>query len=181
MIEIENLDINDIKLIKTKRHDDSRGFFQQNYHFKDYSDLGIKNDFVQDNWSYSHKGVLRGLHYQEKNSQAKLVQVIKGSIFDVAVDLRSKSPTFGKWVGKTLSDKNGYQLFIPRGFAHGFLVLESNTSLVYKCDDYYNSNDERGIIWNDPTINVKWPFFNNLIISNKDQCLPSLEETNFNY
>ena len=179
MIEIENLDIREVKLIKAKRYDDNRGFFRENYHFKDYVALGITNNFVQDNWSYSQKGVLRGIHYQEKNPQAKLVQVIQGSIFDVAVDIRPKSPTYGKWVGKILSDKNGYQLFIPKGFAHGFLALESNTSIVYKCDDYYNPNEERGIIWNDPQVNVKWPISNNLIISNKDKSLPSLEEINY--
>ena len=176
MIEIENLDINDIKLIKTKRHDDSRGFFQQNYHFKDYSDLGIKNDFVQDNWSYSHKGVLRGLHYQEKNSQAKLVQVIKGSIFDVAVDLRSKSPTFGNWVARVLSAKNSNVLFIPRGFAHGFLSLKDNTVVYYKCDNFYDASDQKGIRWDDPELNIKWPQVDKLITSEKDKKLPLLKD-----
>ena len=176
MIEIENLDIKDIKLIKTKRYDDSRGFFQQNYHLKDYSDLGIKNNFVQDNWSFSHKGVLRGLHYQEKNSQAKLVQVIKGSIFDVAVDLRKKSPTFGNWVGMTLSDKNGYQLFIPRGFAHGFLSLKDNTVVYYKCDNFYDSNDQKGIRWDDSELNIKWPQVDKLITSEKDKKLHLLKD-----
>lgn len=176
MLKIEDLEINDVKLIKTKRFLDDRGFFQQNYQSDEYSILGIKNTFVQDNWSYSKKGVLRGLHYQDRFPQAKLVQVLQGSVFDVAVDVRKNSSTYGNWIGKTLSDKNGYQLYIPKGFAHGFLVLEPNTTFIYKCDSYYNSEDELGIRWNDPLINIKWPKLDvDYIISEKDKKYPLLK------
>ncbi len=177
MLQIEDLEINDVKLIKTNRFLDDRGFFQQNYQYDEYSLLGIKNNFVQDNWSFSKKGVLRGLHYQVKFSQAKLVQVLSGSVFDVVVDLRMNSSTYGKWVGRTLSDKNGYQLYVPKEFAHGFLVLESNTTFIYKCDSNYKPEYEYGIKWDDPTINIKWPNIDvDYIISKKDKELPKFKE-----
>ncbi len=177
MLQIEHLEINDVKLIKTNRFLDNRGFFQQNYQYDEYSLLGIKTNFIQDNWSFSKKGVLRGLHYQVKFPQAKLVQVLSGSVFDVVVDLRTNSSTYGKWVGKTLSDKNGYQLFVPKGFAHGFLVLESNTTFIYKCDSNYKPEYECGIRWDDPIINIKWPKIDvDYVISKKDKELPKLKE-----
>ncbi len=177
MIEVENLSLEGIKLIKTKKFTDDRGSFQQNYHRDEYKKVGILNNFVQDNWSTSEKGVLRGLHYQLNFPQAKLVQVLKGEVYDVAVDLRENSPTFKKWIGVILNPENGYQLYIPSGFAHGFLTLKSKTEFIYKCDNFYVSNDEYGIRWDDPIINIKWPKISvDYIISEKDKELPSLKE-----
>ena len=172
MIEVENLSLEGIKLIKTKKFYDDRGSFQQNYHRDDYKKVGILNNFVQDNWSTSEKGVLRGLHYQLNFPQAKLVQVLKGEVYDVAVDLRINSPTFKKWIGVILNPENGYQLYIPRGFAHGFLTLKSKTEFIYKCDNIFVKNDEYGLRWDDPTINIEWPSTSNLVISEKDKALP---------
>ena len=172
MIEVENLSLEGIKLIKTKKFYDDRGSFQQNYHRDDYKKVGILNNFVQDNWSTSEKGVLRGLHYQLNFPQAKLVQVLKGEVYDVAVDLRINSPTFKKWIGVILNPENGYQLYIPRGFAHGFLTLKSKTEFIYKCDNFFVKNDEYGLRWDDSTINIEWPSTSNLVISEKDKALP---------
>ena len=172
MIEVENLSLEGIKLIKTKKFYDDRGSFQQNYHKDDYKKVGILNNFVQDNWSTSEKGVLRGLHYQLNFPQAKLVQVLKGEVYDVAVDLRINSPTFKKWIGVILNPENGYQLYIPRGFAHGFLTLKSKTEFIYKCDNIFVKNDEYGLRWDDSTINIEWPSTSNLVISEKDKALP---------
>ena len=172
MIEVENLSLEGIKLIKTKKFYDDRGSFQQNYHRDDYKKVGILNNFVQDNWSTSEKGVLRGLHYQLNFPQAKLVQVLKGEVYDVAVDLRINSPTFKKWIGVILNPENGYQLYIPRGFAHGFLTLKSKTEFIYKCDNIFVKNDEYGLRWDDSTINIEWPSTSNLVLSEKDKALP---------
>ena len=177
MIKVESLKIPEVKLIKTETFFDSRGLFKQNYHLDEYKKNGIKNEFVQDNFSISKKNVLRGLHYQVNYPQAKLVQVIKGEAFDVAVDLREKSPTFKKWIGVILSETNGYQLYIPRGFAHGFLALKSNTQFSYKCDNLFDDKDNSGLRWNDPDINIKWPHLSNLKISEKDKLLPFLKNT----
>lgn len=179
MLKFKELKIKDVKLIKFRNFSDNRGFFQQNYQYGEFSKIGIKNHFIQDNFSLSKKNVLRGLHYQKKFPQAKLITVITGSIFDVAVDLRKSSPTFGKWVGKILSAKNTSHLYIPRGFAHGFLSLDENTIVKYKCDNNYEESDEHGLIWNDPFINIKWPIKQNLIISPKDQLLPRWKDLVF--
>ena len=175
MIEVTPLKIPDVKLIKTKTFFDSRGSFTQTYHAEEYKKKGIKNEFIQDNLSVSKKNVLRGLHYQVKIPQAKLVQVTKGEVYDVVVDLRKKSPTFKKWIGVILSEKNGYQLYIPRGFAHGFLTLKSNTQFAYKCDNFFDENDKSGLNWNDPDIDIKWPNTLNLIVSKKDKLLPYIK------
>ncbi|MEN7973865.1 MAG: dTDP-4-dehydrorhamnose 3,5-epimerase, partial [Verrucomicrobiota bacterium] len=175
-MNIVNLSIPDVKLIKPRRFNDGRGFFQQSYHYGQYAEAGIDVRFVQDNWSHSSKGVLRGLHYQLECSQSKLVSVIRGEVFDVAVDMRRGSPTFGKWVGEVLSAENGCQLFVPKGFAHGFLVLSDVVDFVYKCDDYYAPGDEYGVMWNDPEIGVEWPDVGESIISEKDAVLPSFSE-----
>jgi len=172
MIEIESLKIPDVKLIKTKTFFDSRGYFKQTYNAKEYKNFGISAEFIQDNHSLSNKNVLRGLHYQLNHPQAKLVQVNKGKVYDVAVDMRKKSPTFKKWIGVILSEENGYQLYIPRGFAHGFLALEHNTQFSYKCDNVYVKNDEYGLRWDDSSINIKWPSTSTLEISEKDKALP---------
>ena len=138
-------------------HGDSRGYFMETYNQRDMAEAGFDVKFVQDNQSMSTKGVLRGLHFQKNYPQAKLVRVIKGSVFDVAVDLRSGSKTYGKWHGEVLSADNNKQFFIPRGFAHGFLVLSDVAEFCYKCDDFYHPNDEGGMAWNDPEIGIAWP------------------------
>ena len=176
MIEIESFKIKDIKLLKTNYFEDMRGFFRVSFKKDELSYHGIDNNFIQDNHSYSKKGVLRGLHYQSLNPQAKLVQVISGEIFDVAVDLRKKSPTFGNWVARVLSAKNSNVLFIPRGFAHGFLSLKDNTVVYYKCDNFYDASDQKGIRWDDPELNIKWPQVDKLITSEKDKKLPLLKD-----
>ncbi len=138
-------------------HGDSRGYFMETYNISDMAENGIDTVFVQDNQSMSVKGVLRGLHFQKNYPQTKLVRVIKGCVFDVAVDLRKGSATFGKWHGELLTEENKKQFLIPRGFAHGFLVLSDTAEFCYKCDDLYHPNDEGGLAWNDPEIGVVWP------------------------
>lgn len=138
-------------------HGDNRGYFMETYSQRDMNELGLDYVFVQDNQSMSTKGVLRGLHFQKQYPQAKLVRVIKGSVFDVAVDLRKDSDTYGRWHGGILSEENKKQFLIPRGFAHGFLVLSEVTEICYKCDDFYHPNDEGGMAWNDPELGIVWP------------------------
>ncbi len=138
-------------------HGDNRGYFMETYSQRDMEEAGIDIVFVQDNQSMSTKGVLRGLHFQKQFPQTKLVRVIKGSVFDVAVDLRPGSATYGKWYGIELTEENKKQFLIPRGFAHGFLVLSDTAEFCYKCDDFYHPNDEGGLAWNDPAIGVQWP------------------------
>ena len=138
-------------------HGDSRGYFMETYNQLDMKEAGIDIVFVQDNQSMSTKGVLRGLHFQKQYPQTKLVRVIKGSVFDVTVDLRSDSDTYGKWQGIELTEENKKQILIPRGFAHGFLVLSDTAEFCYKCDDFYHPNDEGGMAWNDPEIGIVWP------------------------
>lgn len=167
-MEVISLEIEDVKLVKPRVFPDSRGFFTQTYHEKQYRDAGIGVRFVQDNWSRSTKGVLRGLHYQLKNPQDKLVSVMRGEVFDVAVDIRKGSPTFGKWVCAVLSEENHHQMFIPKGFAHGFCVLSDEVDFVYKCSDFYTLGDEYGVRWNDPDIGIDWPDMDYLV-SEKDR------------
>lgn len=138
-------------------HGDSRGYFMETYSARDMTEAGIDIVFVQDNQSMSTKGVLRGLHFQKQYPQTKLVRVIKGEVFDVAVDLRADSPTYGKYHGELLTEENKKQFLIPRGFAHGFLVLSETAEFCYKCDDFYHPNDEGGMAWNDPEIGIQWP------------------------
>jgi len=165
-------------IIETIVFQDERGFFMETYNLKEFRANGIVETFVQDNHSHSKKGVLRGLHFQQKHPQGKLVRVIKGKVFDVAVDLRKNSPTFRKWFGIEFSDNNHKQFYIPPCFAHGFLSLKDDTDFLYKCTDFYYPDDELGIIWNDPTINISWPIDNieNIVISEKDRKLPTFEE-----
>ena len=138
-------------------HGDHRGYFMETYSQRDMAEAGLDIPFVQDNQSMSTKGVLRGLHFQKKYPQTKLVRAIKGSVFDVAVDLRVESPTFGKWYGVLLTEENKKQFLIPRGFAHGFLVMSETAEFCYKCDDFYHPGDEGGLAWNDPAIGIEWP------------------------
>lgn len=161
--------IKDLVVIEPKVFGDERGYFYEAYNKNTFHELGLDYDFVQDNQSFSRKGVLRGLHFQKEFPQAKLVRVIEGEVFDVAVDLRKDSPTFGKWYGVTLSGENKKMFMIPRGFAHGFLVLSETAVFSYKCDDFYHPNDEGGIIYNDPNIGIEWPNINcDLVLSEKD-------------
>ena len=170
--------IKDLVIIETKIFKDDRGFFIESYNPRDFTNLGINGHFVQDNHSMSKKGVLRGLHFQLKHPQGKLIQVISGKVFDVAVDLRLNSPTFGKWYGIELSYDSGLQFYIPSGFAHGFLAIEENTHFFYKCTDFYYPDDELGIIWNDKDIGIQWPLsqVEKIIISDKDSKLSSFSE-----
>lgn len=153
-------DVGNIKglcIIEPAVHGDSRGYFMETYNQNDMMEAGLDMVFVQDNQSCSIKGVLRGLHFQKKFPQGKLVRVIKGAVFDVAVDLRSESLTYGKWYGVELSEENKTQFYIPQGFAHGFLVLSDVAEFCYKCTDFYHPGDEGGIAWNDPEIGIEWP------------------------
>ncbi len=158
-----------VYIIEPTVFNDHRGYFMETYNYKDFRDNGIDVNFVQDNQSKSAKGVLRGLHFQKKYPQSKLVRVVKGEIFDVAVDLRKESKTYGQWVGVVLSEQNKKQLFIPKGFAHGFLVLSDSAEVVYKCDDFYRPDDEGGLLWNDVTIGIEWPRVEGITLSEKDR------------
>lgn len=144
-------------VITPKVHGDNRGYFMETYSQRDMAEVGLDIPFVQDNQSMSVKGVLRGLHFQKNFPQTKLVRVIKGRVFDVAVDLRKGSATYGKWYGVELTEENKKQFLIPKGFAHGFLVLSDTAEFCYKCDDFYHANDEGGLAWNDPEIGIQWP------------------------
>ena len=156
-------------IIKPAVHGDNRGYFMETYNSRDMQEAGIDRVFVQDNQSCSTKGVLRGLHFQKEYPQAKLVRAVKGSVFDVAVDLRSDSKTYGKWYGVELTEENKIQFLIPEGFAHGFLVLSEHAEFVYKCSDFYHPNDEGGLIWNDPDIGVEWPIPDGMELSFSDK------------
>lgn len=171
----ENTSLPGVKLIKPSVFGDQRGFFQELYHCDRYREHGIDGVFVQDNWSRSAAGVLRGLHYQLQKPQAKLVSVIRGAVFDVAVDLRRGSPTFGQWHGCMLTEENHHQFYIPEGFAHGFCVTEGPVDFMYKCSNLYDPADDRGIRWNDPAIGIDWPL-ENPVVSEKDKALPVLED-----
>jgi len=174
--EFRKMKIPDVILIKPKVFGDERGFFMETYKRSDFERAGIKGEFLQDNHSRSRYGVLRGLHFQrEPHAQAKIVRCIRGVIYDVAVDLRKNSPTFGKYVGVILSEYNIYMLYIPRGFAHGFLVLSGEAEVVYKVDNEYAPHSEGGLIWNDPDVNIPWPI-EDPVLSEKDQKWPTLKE-----
>ena len=172
----EKTEVNDVILIKPKIFNDQRGHFFETYKESEFFKNGIKEKFVQDNCSKSVKGVLRGLHYQiGPFAQGKLIRCIAGSLFDVAVDIRKSSSTFGKWVGYELSEENKYMLYIPPGFAHGFQVLTDFAEVAYKTTAEFNSDSERGLLWNDPKINIKWPA-SNVLLSEKDTGLPGLDD-----
>lgn len=175
-MKVLKTDIPDVKIVQPKVFGDERGFFLETFEQKRYQKmLGIDLNFVQDNHSRSQKGVLRGLHFQQENPQGKLVRVVRGEVFDVAVDIRKDSPTYTKWVGVLLSEDNKTQLWIPPGLAHGFVVLSNIADFEYKCTDYYNSVSEGCLLWNDPIVNIDWPILNP-ILSGKDQQGKNLEE-----
>lgn len=175
--------IEGVKIVDVRGYGDERGYFTETYKQPDFVTGGIDADFVQDNQSSSVQGVLRGLHFQVNHPQSKLVRVVHGSVFDVCVDLRKDSPTYGKWEGVVLSAENRRQFFIPRGFAHGFLVLSHDAEFCYKCDDVYHPNDEGGLMWNDPAIGIEWPALQGdesfdstkVILSEKDKLHPAFE------
>lgn len=169
-------------VVDVKSYGDSRGYFMETYKRPDFVAGGIDCEFVQDNQSSSVKGVLRGMHFQINHPQAKLVRVVRGTVFDVCIDLRPGSPTWGKWEGVVLSAENHRQFFIPRGFAHGFLVLSDEAEFCYKCDDTYHPNDEGGLMWNDPEVGIEWPALegdaafdpSKIVLSDKDKLHPPL-------
>lgn len=165
----------DVFLIEPDVFKDNRGLFMETYNQRKYAEGGIDRVFVQDNYSQSRRGILRGLHYQLKNAQGKLVFVITGEIFDIIVDIRTGSPKFGQWFGVHLSAENRRQIFVPEGFAHGFIVLSECADVIYKCTDFYTPGDDYGIFWADPTINIDWPA-KNPILSDKDSKNPRLRE-----
>lgn len=169
-ITVETCHIEGLKIITPSVFGDARGYFMETYNYNDFKEAGIDQVFVQDNQSASKKGVLRGLHFQIEHPQDKLVRVIKGEVFDVAVDLRKGSPTFGQWYGVLLSEENKKQFFVPKNFAHGFLVLSDYAEFCYKCTDFYHPGDEGGLAWNDPEIGVQWPISEDmeLIFSDRD-------------
>ncbi|TES97804.1 dTDP-4-dehydrorhamnose 3,5-epimerase [Patescibacteria group bacterium] len=176
--KFKKTDLEDVYVIEPEVFGDQRGFFMETYNKEEFKKHGVNVDFVQDNHSKSKKGVLRGLHFQEKYPQGKLVRVIKGKVYDVAVDLRKSSKTFGKWFGIELSAENKKMFWVPGGFAHGFVTLEDDTEFVYKCDQFYHPEDEGGLIWNDPGLKIDWPI-ENPTLSEKDQDFPTLKKLNF--
>ena len=177
-MQIEDTALEGVKLITPRRFGDHRGFFAETWNAKAFAKLGIASDFVQDNHSLSAEvGTVRGLHFQAPpHAQAKLVRCGRGAIFDVAVDIRRDSATYGNWVGHELSAENGAQLFIPEGFAHGFVTLQPDSEIVYKCSDYYAPESEGAVRWNDPAIGIDWPLSGAAILSGKDAEAPLLAD-----
>ena len=169
-ITVETCEIEGLKVITPTVFEDARGYFMESYNYNDFKEVGIDHVFVQDNQSASTKGVLRGLHFQINYPQDKLVRVLRGEVYDVAVDLRQGSPTYGKWYGVLLSEENKKQFFVPKNFAHGFYVVSDYAEFAYKCTDFYHPNDEGGIIWNDPDLGIEWPIPEGMqpILSDKD-------------
>ncbi|TKF69489.1 dTDP-4-dehydrorhamnose 3,5-epimerase [Vibrio sp. F13] len=178
-MNVINTEIEDVKIIEPTVFGDERGFFMETWNHKKFNDMVSKEhiNFVQDNHSRSSQGILRGLHYQTKNTQGKLVRVTRGEVYDVAVDIRKDSPTFGSWVGVYLSAENKRQLWIPQGFAHGFYVTSQDAEFVYKCTDYYNPKHEETILWHDADLNIDWPIVTDVILSEKDKMGKNLSES----
>ncbi len=177
-IKVTHLPIDGLCLIEPKVYRDDRGYFVETYNQRDMQEAGLDMVFVQDNQSLSRKGVLRGLHFQKHFPQGKLVRVIRGAVFDVAVDLRKSSGTYGQWYGLELTGENQRQFYIPEGFAHGFLVLSDEVEFCYKTTDFYHPNDEGGIIWNDTNIGIQWPLYSvgEVVLSDKDKVNPSFKQ-----
>jgi dTDP-4-dehydrorhamnose 3,5-epimerase len=177
-IKVTKTHIDGLCIIEPAVHGDHRGYFMETYNQKDMAEAGLNMVFVQDNQSMSTKGVLRGLHFQKQFPQGKLVRVIKGAVFDVAVDLRPDSKTYGKWYGIELTEENKKQFYIPEGFAHGFLVLSDTAEFCYKCTDFYHPGDEGGLLWNDPDIGINWPISDDMtvMLSEKDAKQPLFKD-----
>lgn len=175
--------IDGVYIIEPKVFGDNRGYFMETYNKNDFFEAGLKMKFVQDNESKSKKGVLRGLHFQTKHTQGKLVRVTKGQVFDVAVDLRKGSSTFGKWEGVILTDENKKQFYVPEGFAHGFLVLSDEAVFNYKCTDYYAPEYDSGVLWNDEDIDIKWPLdgIEEILLSDKDKIQKRLKDLDISF
>ncbi|HEY0073053.1 MAG TPA: dTDP-4-dehydrorhamnose 3,5-epimerase [Abditibacteriaceae bacterium] len=169
-----------VVIIEPRVFEDARGFFLESYHQERFAALGLEAPFVQDNHARSTRGTLRGLHYQLAQPQGKLCRVVQGEVFDVAVDIRGGSPTFGQWTGAVLSDQNKRQIWVPRGFAHGYLVLSESADFLYKCDDFYRADDQYSVAWDDPQIGITWPLNgltqNDLILAEKDRSAPLLKD-----
>ena len=174
-MKVNKAGLKGLLIIEPDSFSDQRGFFMETWQKERYKSFGIQEEFVQDNLSYSEHGVLRGLHFQNPRSQGKLVYVIRGEVYDVAVDIRKGSPTFGQWEGLYLSDENRRQLYVPPGFAHGFCVTGESAIFAYKCTDYYNREAEKGLLWNDPDLGIDWPL-ENPVLSDKDLILPRLRD-----
>lgn len=174
-------EIDGVYIIEPKVFGDNRGYFMETYNKNDFAEIGLDIDFVQDNQSASKKGVLRGLHFQKTYPQTKLVRVLTGKVFDVAVDLRANSKTYGKWVGVELSGENKKQFLIPKGFAHGFVVLSDYAEFAYKCDDFYHPEDEGGLAYNDEEIGINWPDAGEITLSEKDMKNPTLAQSQFKF
>lgn len=175
------LEIPEVLIIEPKVFGDERGFFMEVYNKKDFEEIGLSQEFVQDNHSKSTKDVLRGLHYQkDPMAQGKLVRCVRGAILDVAVDIRKGSPTYGKWVSAEITAENKKLIWVPRGFAHGFITLEDDTEVIYKVDNLYSPENDRGIAWNDPDVGVEWPT-DNPILSDKDSKQPLLKDADNNF
>jgi dTDP-4-dehydrorhamnose 3,5-epimerase len=175
-MQVEPTSHPEVLLIRPDVYEDPRGFFMESYHARKYAAQGLPGQFVQDNHSRSTRGVLRGLHYQLNHPQGKLVRVVRGEVFDVAVDIRRGSPHFGRWTGQTLSEENRLQLYIPPGFAHGFCTLSGQADFLYKCTDFYLPDDEYGIAWDDPDIAIDWPAMDYLL-SDRDRTFPRLADS----
>ncbi|MDE5715810.1 MAG: dTDP-4-dehydrorhamnose 3,5-epimerase [Anaeroplasmataceae bacterium] len=173
--------IKDVYIIEPKKYGDERGYFMETYKESSFKEAGLDYVFVQDNQSKSKAGVLRGLHFQKNFPQAKLVRCIEGEVFDVCVDLRKNSPTYGKWEGVVLSAEKGNQFMIPKGFAHGFLVLSNTATFCYKCDELYHPEDEGGIMWNDKEIGIDWPKVEGILLSEKDKIHPALKDVKIEF
>ena len=173
--------IEGVYVIEPKKYGDNRGYFMETYKAADFDKAGLKYNFIQDNQSKSKKGVLRGLHFQKKYPQAKLVRCLEGQVFDVCVDLRKDSPTYGKYESVILDADKGNMFMIPRGFAHGFAVLTDSATFCYKCDELYHPEDEGGIMWNDEDVNIKWPELDNIVLSEKDQKHPLLKDSKIEF
>jgi dTDP-4-dehydrorhamnose 3,5-epimerase len=174
-MDIHSTELDGAVIIHPRVFSDQRGFFMESYHRPRYAEAGIDTEFVQDNLSRSTRGTLRGLHFQIEFPQAKLVQVLEGEVFDVAVDLRTGSPTFGRWTGARLSGENHRQFFVPAGFAHGFSVLSETALFAYKCSELYHPEDEGGLLWSDPALGIDWQL-TDPVLSEKDAALPPLEQ-----
>jgi dTDP-4-dehydrorhamnose 3,5-epimerase len=174
-MKIIETELDGVVVIEPNVFNDQRGYFFETYNQNRYQEAGIKSNFVQDNLSFSKKGTLRGMHYQHPHDQAKLVQVIQGEVFDVVVDIRRESPTFGKWIGQNISDENKQQIFVPEGFAHGFCVLSETALFHYKCSDFYAPECEGGIHWSDPDVAIDWPL-DSPMVSEKDGAFSRLKD-----
>ena len=177
MFQFYKTSIKDVYIIEPKVYGDNRGYFMETYKESDFTKAGLNYIFIQDNQSKSKKGVLRGLHFQRTYPQAKLVRVLEGEVYDVVVDLRKDSPTYGEYVGVILSSENKKMFMIPRGFAHGFLVLSDTATFTYKCDELYHPEYEGGIMWDDPEIGIEWPNCDEISLSDKDKKHPSLKDS----